>query len=81
MDENEDTRRRDGQSDIQDTTSSSKKCPECGAPVDDVRVACPKCGYEYKAEDHDKDSVGAEFTAGTAVDDDGNEVPDDPSGT
>lgn len=56
------------------------KCPECGAEVDDVRVTCPKCGYEYKDSDYDDTDAGSEFTAGTAVDDDGNELTEDPSG-
>lgn len=79
--DDDDRKDQNNKPDIQDTTSSSNKCPECGAPVDDVRVTCPRCGYEYKTEDHESDSVGHEFTAGTAVDDEGNEVPDDPSGT
>lgn len=72
-------RSSDDNSEIQDTTTE-KKCSECGAPVDDVRVTCPKCGAEYKPEDHTSTDMGHEFTAGTAVDDEGNEVPDHPTG-
>lgn len=64
---------------VQDTTID-KQCSECGAPVDDIRVTCPKCGAEYKPEDHEHKGMGHEFTAGTAVDEDGKEIPDHPTG-
>lgn len=61
-----------------DTLADEKKCPECGAPVDDVRATCINCGYEYSDEDHEDDEAGNEFMAGTQVDDEGNEIPQDP---
>lgn len=54
--------------------SDDHKCPECGAEIVDVRVTCPKCGYDYESSDYDDTSAGSEFTAGVAVDDEGNEV-------
>lgn len=56
------------------------KCPECGAEIDDVRVTCSKCGYEYRSSDYDDTQAGNEFTAGSAVDDEGAELVEDPSG-
>lgn len=50
------------------------KCPECGAEVEDVRVTCPKCGHEYSKDDYADREAGSEFTAGSMVDDDGNEI-------
>ncbi len=61
-----------------DTLASDKKCPECGAPVDDVRATCIDCVYEYKDEDHEDPDAGSDFVAGTQVDDEGNEIPEDP---
>jgi rubredoxin len=60
-----------------DTLAESKKCPECGAPVDDVRATCIDCGYEYKDEDHEDPDAGHDFVSGTQVDDEGNELPDE----
>ena len=56
------------------------KCPECGEPIDDVRVTCSNCGYEYKKEDYDDRKAGNEFRAGSALDDEGEEDLEDPSG-
>ena len=56
------------------------KCPECDEPIIDVRANCPNCGYEYKEEDYGDKEAGSEFVAGSAVDDEGNEVPDDETG-
>lgn len=53
-----------------------KKCPECGEPVDDVRVTCPNCGREYTDDDYSDPDAGKEFVAGAAVDEEGNEIPD-----
>ena len=61
---------------VVDTTSDEKKCPECDEPIDNVRVTCPNCGYEYKDEDYDDKEAGKDFVAGTHVDDEGNELPD-----
>lgn len=58
----------------------TKKCPECDEPIDDLRVKCRNCGYDYKEDDYTDKDAGSEFTAGTAVDDEGNELPEDPSG-
>lgn len=50
------------------------KCPECGAEIEDVRVTCSSCGYEYSKDDYEDRQAGNEFTAGSMVDDDGNEI-------
>jgi len=60
--------------------AGDNKCPECGEPVIEVRANCPNCGYEYKESDYSDQEAGSEFVAGTAVDDEGNEDPDDPIG-
>lgn len=60
-----------------DTISDSKKCPECGDPIENVRATCPNCGYEYQEGDYDQPDAGSEFNAGTEVDDSGNEQVDD----
>lgn len=60
-----------------DTLASEKKCPECGEPVDDVRATCINCGYEYTDEDHEDPDAGSEFVAGSQIDDEGNEMPDE----
>lgn len=60
-----------------DTLAESKKCPECGEPVDDVRATCINCGYEYKDEDHEDPEAGSEFVTGSQIDDEGNELPDE----
>lgn len=60
-----------------DTLAQDKKCPECGAPVDDVRATCMNCGYEYKDEDHEDSEAGNEFLHGSQIDDEGNELPDE----
>jgi hypothetical protein len=55
-------------------TSDSKKCEECGEPIDHLRVTCPNCGREYTDEEKDEDrEAGTEFRAGAAVDEEGNE--------
>ena len=64
---------------IQDT-KGDKECPECGHPVDDVRATCPECGYEYKEDDYTDPDAGADFVAGSAIDDQGEEIPDHESG-
>ena len=61
-------------------TKSDHKCPECGTEIDDVRVTCANCGYEYKDSDYGDTEAGNELQAGTALDDDGKEVVDHPSG-
>jgi rubredoxin len=60
--------------------TGEKKCPECDEPINNVRANCPNCGYEYKDSDYDDEEAGSEFVAGSAVDDEGNEVPDDETG-
>ncbi len=61
--------------------TGDKECPECGEPVVDVRANCPNCGYEYKDSDFGDKEAGSEFLAGSAVDDEGNEDPEDETGT
>lgn len=61
-----------------DTLADQKTCPQCGAPVDDVRATCIDCGYEYGDEDHEDTEAGNEFMAGSQIDDEGNEIPEDP---
>lgn len=61
-----------------DTLADQKTCPECGTPIDDVRATCINCGYEYKDEDHEDAEAGNEFMAGSQIDDEGNEIPEDP---
>jgi rubredoxin len=60
--------------------AGDNECPECGEPVIEIRANCPNCGYEYKDEDYSDKEAGSEFVSGTAVDDEGNEIPDDESG-
>lgn len=60
-----------------DTLAENKTCPECGAPVDDVRATCINCGYEYGEEDHEDPQAGNEFMSGSQVDDEGRELPDE----
>lgn len=61
--------------------AGDKECPECGEPIIDVRANCPNCGYEYKDSDYEDKEAGSEFLAGSAVDDEGNENPEDETGT
>ncbi|MGH2754522.1 MAG: zinc-ribbon domain-containing protein [Actinomycetota bacterium] len=56
------------------------KCPECNAPIDDVRVTCPNCGYQYDRSDYEDTEAGNEFQAGSALDEQGEEMVDHPSG-
>ena len=51
-----------------ETQSESKKCPECDEPIDNLRAACPNCGYEYTDDDYDDKDAGSEFRAGSEVD-------------
>lgn len=60
--------------------AGDNECPECGEPVIEVRANCPNCGYEYKDSDYSDQEAGSEFVSGSAVDDDGNEVPDHETG-
>ena len=59
---------------------ADNKCPECSAEIDDVRVTCARCGYRYQGSDYDDTEAGNEFQAGSALDDEGNELIDHPSG-
>lgn len=59
------------------TISDEKTCPECGAPVENLRKTCPQCGYEYKKEDYSDREAGDEFVAGSEVDQEGNEIERD----
>lgn len=60
--------------------AGENKCPECDAPIIEVRANCPNCGYEYQDSDYSDKEAGSEFVAGSAVDDEGNEIPDDETG-
>jgi hypothetical protein len=51
-----------------ETQSDSNKCPECDEPIDNLRAACPNCGYEYTDDDYDDKDAGSEFRAGSEVD-------------
>ena len=76
---NGDERVSDAETAFEEYTGDAK-CPECDEPIIDVRANCPNCGYEYKEEDYGDKEAGSEFVAGSAVDDEGNEVPDDETG-
>lgn len=56
------------------------ECPDCGAPIDNVRVTCPNCGRQYEKDDYSDTEAGNEFRAGSALDDEGKEQPDDETG-
>jgi hypothetical protein len=56
--------------------SDSQKCPECGSPIDNLRAACPDCGYRYQDSDYDEPEAGSEFAAGAALDESGEEDPE-----
>ena len=60
-----------------ETISDSKKCPECGEPIENVRASCPNCGYEYKDSDYDQPDAGSDFIAGTEMDESGEEIIDE----
>lgn len=60
-----------------ETISDSKKCPECGEAIENVRASCPNCGYEYQESDYDQPDAGKEFLAGTEIDDSGEEKVDE----
>ena len=53
-----------------ETVSDKATCSECGEPVHNLRMACPKCGHEYKDKEYDDNDAGTEFRAGAEVDDD-----------
>ena len=63
-----------------DTQSSDKKCPECDAPIDNLRASCIECGYEYKKDDYDDPEAGNEYLAGSNIDDEGEEITDEGPG-
>ena len=60
-----------------ETISTSKTCPECGAPIENLRKTCSSCGYEYKESDYDDPEAGSEFITGSEIDDEGNEIVDE----
>ena len=78
-DSSDDESKGEGQS-AWDEYTSDKKCPECDEPIIDVRSACPNCGYEYKEDDYTDKEAGKEFVSGSAIDEEGNEMPEDESG-
>lgn len=65
-----------GRGEADDTTSSDKKCPECGEPIDNLRATCGNCGYEYQESDYDDTEAGNEYLAGSNIDDSGEEITD-----
>ena len=60
-----------------DTISESKKCPECGEPIENVRASCPNCGYEYTDKDYDQPDAGSDFITGSEIDESGDEIVDE----
>ncbi len=73
-----DEQEKEHRSELQEEfTSESKKCPECDEPLDNLRKTCSNCGYEFKEGDYDDEEAGAELTAGSLVDDEGNEITDE----
>ena len=62
---------------IDEHRSDDLKCSECGEPVDNLRKTCPNCGHEYSEEENDDPEAGTEFKAGTALDEEGNEVTEE----
>jgi ribosomal protein S27AE len=66
--------RQGEQTAVDEFVSESKKCPECGEPIHDVRATCPNCGYEYKESDYDNTEAGDEFIAGSQIDERGEEI-------
>ena len=74
-----DDRVTDAETSFEEYTGDAN-CPECDEPIIDVRANCPNCGYEYKDEDYGDKEAGSEFVAGSAVDEEGNEIPDDETG-
>jgi hypothetical protein len=60
-----------------ETISDSKQCPECGAPVENLRATCPTCGHEYKESDYDDTEAGNEFLTGSELDEQGEEIVDE----
>lgn len=76
-DEREEQERAEQRAAEDETISDSEKCPECGAPVENLRATCPNCGYEYKDDDYDQPDAGKEFETGSELDDSGEEVVDE----
>jgi ribosomal protein S27AE len=72
----EETPRGAGDTPTDEHISTEKECPECGAPIENLRASCPKCGYDYKDDDYDEPEAGNEFVAGSNVTDEGEEVTD-----
>jgi hypothetical protein len=50
------------------------KCPECGEPIENVRMTCPNCGHTYSEDEYSSDEAGTDFRAGAALDDKGKEM-------
>ena len=43
--------------------TTDHKCPDCGAEIEDIRVTCPKCGYDYKKSDYADTNAAADPVA------------------
>ena len=67
------TEESDENYDAQSAFQGEKECPECGEPVEDVRMTCPNCGHEYKDDEYTDEEAGNEFRAGSALDESGEE--------
>ena len=78
--EKDETPRGEGDTPTDEHISTEKECPECGAPIENLRANCPKCGYEYQEDDYDEPDAGEEFVAGSNVGDEGEEVTDEGPG-
>ncbi len=48
------------------TISAERTCPDCGEPINNLRVTCPRCGRRYSEDDYDDPSAGDRFRTGSA---------------
>lgn len=57
--------------------SDTRSCPQCGAPVDNLRATCSNCGRAYEPGEYDQEGAGRDLVAGALVDEQGNEKTSD----